>query len=89
MDTAALIRDAETAMDGKDPEYGWPINNGFERAVPYLLLALVREQQAIGTQLAGLDVTLSRIASALEQRNAEPALAPTAEPKRRWWQPGR
>jgi hypothetical protein len=34
MDTAALIRDAETAMDGKDPEHGWPINNGFERADP-------------------------------------------------------
>jgi len=86
METNQLIRRAEKAMDGDHPEYGWPINNGSERAVPYLLLALVREQQAIGVQLAGLDATLGRIASALEQRNAEPAPAPTPETKRHWWQ---
>lgn len=86
MDTSALIRRAEKAMNGDQPEYGWPIKNGPEVAVPYLLLALVREQQATNTQIADLDATLGRIAAAMEQRNAEPAPAPMAEPKRRWWQ---
>lgn len=88
MDTAELIRCAERGLRGKDPEHGFGISNGGQEAIPYLLLALVREQQAIGAQLAGLDATLSRIASGLEQRNAEPAPAPTSEPKRRWWRTG-
>ncbi|MCX5537818.1 hypothetical protein OG785_45510 [Streptomyces sp. NBC_00006] len=89
MDTAELIRRAERGMRGKDPEHGFPIDSGHAEAIPYLLLALVREQQAIGAQLAGLDATLGRIAAALEQDNAQPELAPVTEPKRRWWQPAR
>ncbi|MFD7705652.1 hypothetical protein [Streptomyces sp. NPDC059786] len=87
MDTAGLIRSAEDGMSGKDPGHGWSIKDGSQRAIPYLLMALVREQQTVNSQLAGLDATLGRIATALEQRNEQPAPAP--EPKRRWWQPGR
>jgi hypothetical protein len=89
MDTAELIRRAERGLRGKDPEHGFSISNGGQEAIPYLLLALVREQQAVSAQFAGLDATLGRIASALEQRNVEPAPALTTEPKRRWWQPCR
>lgn len=86
MDTNMLIRSAERAIDGEHAKYGWPIKNGPEVAVSYLLLALVREQQAIGAQLTNLDATLARIATALEQRNEQSDLTPAIQPKRRWWQ---
>ena len=85
MDTTELIRRAERGMRGKDPEHGFPIDDGHAEAIPYLLLVLVREQQAIGAQLAGLEATLGRIAKALEQRNVQPEPAPSNEPKRGRW----
>lgn len=87
MDTAELIRHAERGMRGRDPEHGFPIEGGHLEAIPYLLLVLVREQQAFSTRLVDMNATLNRLAAALEQRNEppEPAPAPAVEPKPRWW----
>lgn len=82
-DTAGLIYRAQRAIDGTHPEHDFPVHDGGERAMPYLLLALVREQQEATARLAGIEAGLVRIAEALEQR-PEPA----PEPKRRLWLAG-
>lgn len=80
MDTPELIRRAEKAIDGRHPQHGFPIGDGDQAAMPYLLLALVKEQRATNWHLNG-------IAKALEQR-PEPDAEPQPEPKRRLWLPG-
>jgi hypothetical protein len=84
MDTAELRRRAERALNGRHPEHTFPINDGEQRATPYLLLALVQEQQHLTSQLAEVNIALSRIAKALEQ-HTEHAAASEAKPKRRLW----
>jgi hypothetical protein len=88
MDIAELTRRAERAIDGRHPEHTFPINDGGQRATPYLLLALVQEQQHLASQLADVNATLDRIAAALE-RHPEAAAASEVEPKRRLWLPTR
>lgn len=88
MDATQLIRLAEKGMDGRHPMHGFPIQNGVEHAVGYALLALVDEQKVIASQLAGIDITLGRIAKALEQ-SAESKPTSEPEPKRRLWLPTR
>jgi hypothetical protein len=67
-------------MDGRHPTCDFPIQDGTEHAVGYALLALVDQQQRTNAQLAAIDITLSRIAKALERK---PETIPVAEPKRR------
>ncbi|MFB7738322.1 hypothetical protein ACFC08_28820 [Streptomyces sp. NPDC056112] len=90
MDTPELIRRAEKAMDGKHPQHDFPIKGGAQEAVPYLLLALVKEQRATNWHLNGIADSLARIAKALEQK-PEPAAESQPEPesKRRLWLPRR
>ena len=86
MDTSELIRSAERALDGKHPQHGFSISDGDQAAMPYLLMALVKEQRATNWHLDGIADSLSRIAKALEQK-PEPVIGP--QPKRRLWLPGR
>ncbi|QBJ94442.1 hypothetical protein D0Z67_29170 (plasmid) [Streptomyces seoulensis] len=90
MDTPELIRRAERALDGKHPKHDFPIPDAPQAAMPYLLMALVKEQRATNWHLTGIADSLSRIAKALEQQ-PEPAQAPQTEPqpKRRLWLPNR
>lgn len=80
MNTEQLIRSARDGIAGKHPEHGWRIEDGTERAIAYALLALVAEQQITNSQLASLDITLGRIAKALERA---PQSASDPAPKRR------
>jgi len=68
--TEAALSRAAKAMDGKDPVWDSPIQDGTTRAVPYLLRALVEEQRRTGD-------ALERIANALGTKPA---------PRRRWYQ---
>lgn len=85
MDTSGLIRHAEKAMAGRHPQNGFPINDGDQAAMPYLLLALVKEQQATNQHLSNIAHSLAQIAKALEQTGT----APQQEPKRSLWLPRR
>lgn len=79
--TDELTRKAHRALDGKHPEYNFPIKDGTVQAAPYTLLALVTEQQTTNIQLASIAASLERIADALT--------TPAPESKRRLRLPGR
>lgn len=87
MDTDRLIRMAEMGMDGRHPTCDFPITNGIEHAVGYALLALVDQQQRTNAQLAGIAISLDRIANTLAKPS--PAPEPAPEPQRRRWLPSR
>jgi hypothetical protein len=79
--TDTLLRQARTALDGKHPEHGFPIQDGHHNATAYALVALATEQKATNWHLASIAHSLTRIADALQ------APAPTVqpEPRRRGW----
>ncbi|MFE7485498.1 hypothetical protein [Streptomyces sp. NPDC057552] len=83
MDTDTLIYQARQALGGRNPEHGWPINNGPERASAHALVALAGQQQETNRHLASIAESLAALVAETAQAPAGP------EPKRRLWLPTR
>ncbi|MBH0246065.1 hypothetical protein I3W98_29435 [Streptomyces cavourensis] len=87
MDANTLIHQARQALGGRDPEHGWPIKNGPERASAHALVALAEQQQETNRHLSSIAESLVALAAASIKRPSVPAAEP--EPKRRLWLPTR
>lgn len=87
MDANTLIRQSRKALDGRHPEYGFPINNGSERATAHALVALAEQQQETNRHLASIAESLATLAAATTTPPS--TVPPEPEPKRRLWLPAR
>lgn len=81
--TDTLLRQARTALDGKHPEHGFPIQDGYQDATANALVALATEQKATNWHLASIAHSLTRIADALQA--PVPTVQARPEPRRRGW----